>query len=149
MVSDEGRRVWHTGYNLIFLSEYYMATRDESVLPTIKELAIGASQGQSGVGSYGHRFSSRNPDGSFHGPLVGYGGINNAALTMDIGIILARKCGVEHEEITRAIRMGKRFFDFYVEHGTIPYGDHWPSYEWLDDNGKNAQAAIMYQLARR
>lgn len=146
VVSDEGRRVWHTGYNLIFLSEYYMATGDEFVLPTIKELAVGASQGQSGVGSYGHRFSSRNPDGSFHGPLVGYGGINNAALTMDIGIILAQKSGVKDEEVTRAIKMGKRFFDFYVEHGTIPYGDHWPSYEWLDDNGKNAQAAIMYQL---
>jgi len=146
VVSDEGRRVWHTGYNLIFLSEYYMATKDETVMPTIKELAVGASQGQSGVGSYGHRFSSRNPDGSFHGPLLGYGEINNAALSMDIGIILARKCGVEHEEITRAIKMGKRFFDFYIEHGTIPYGDHWPSYEWLDDNGKNAQAAIMYQL---
>jgi hypothetical protein len=146
VVSDEGRRVWHTGYNLIFLSEYYMATKDEFVLPTIKELAVGASQGQSGVGSYGHRFSSRNPDGSFHGPLVGYGAINNAGLTMHLGIILANKCGVEHEEITRAIKMGKRFFDFYVEHGTIPYGDHWPSYEWLDDNGKNAQAAIMYEL---
>ncbi len=146
VVSDDGRRVWHTGYNLIFLSEYYMATHDDSVLPTIKELAVGASQGQSGVGSYGHRFSSRNPDGSFHGPLLGYGEINNAALTMDIGIILARKCGVEDEEVTRAIKMAKRFFDFYVEHGTIPYGDHWPSYEWLDDNGKNAQAAIMYQL---
>lgn len=146
VVSDEGRRVWHTGYNLIFLSEYYMATRDEFVLPTIKELAVGASQGQSGVGSYGHRFSSRMPDGSFHGPLLGYGEINNAALTMNIGIIMAQKAGVEHEEITRAIRMGKRFFDFYVEHGTIPYGDHWPSYEWLDDNGKNAQAAIMYGL---
>jgi len=145
-VSADGKRVWHTGYNLIFLSEYYMATKDEFVLPTIKELAVGASQGQSGVGSYGHRFSSRNPDGSFHGPLIGYGEINNAALSMDIGIILARKCGVEDEEITRAINMGKRFFDFYVEHGTIPYGDHWPNYEWLDDNGKNAQAAIMYQL---
>jgi hypothetical protein len=146
VVSDEGRRVWYTGYNLIFLSEYYMATGDAYVLSTIKELAVGASQGQSGVGSYGHRFSSRNPDGSFHGPLLGYGEINNAALTMDIGIILARKCGVEDEEITRAIRMGKRFFDFYVEHGTIPYGDHWASYDGLDDNGKNAQAAIMYGL---
>ena len=146
VVSDEGRRVWHTGYNLICLSEYYMATRDEFVLPTIRELAVGASQGQSGVGSYGHRFSSRNPDGSFHGPLLGYGEINNAALTMNLGIVLARKCGVEHEEITRAIRMGKRFFDFYVEHGTIPYGDHWAHYEWLDNNGKNAQAAILYQL---
>ena len=146
VVSDEGRRVWHTGYNLIFLSEYYMATKDEFVLPTIKELAVGASQGQSGVGSYGHRFSSRMPDGSFHGPLLGYGEINNAALTMDIGIILAQKAGVKDDEVTRAIQMGKRFFDFYIEHGTIPYGDHWPSYEWLDDNGKNAQAAIMYEL---
>lgn len=146
VVSDEGKRVWHTGYNLIFLAEYYMATKDEFVLPAIKELAIGASKGQSGVGSYGHRFSSRNPDGSFHGPLLGYGAINAAGLTMHLGIILAHKCGVEHEEITRSIQMGKRFFNFYVEHGTIPYGDHWPSYVWLDDNGKNALAAVMYQL---
>jgi hypothetical protein len=146
VVSEDGKRVWHSGYNLIFLAEYHLATGDAHVLPTIKEMAIGASQGQSGVGSYGHRFSSRNPDGSFHGPLVGYGEINNAGLTMNLGIILAQKCGVEHDAITRAIRMGKRYFDFYVEHGTIPYGDHWANYEWLDDNGKNAQAAIMYQL---
>jgi len=146
VVSEDGRRVWHTGYNLIFLSEYYMATGDQSVLPTIKELAVGGAQGQSGVGTYGHRFSSRKPDGSFHGPLVGYGAINNAALTLYNGLALAQKCGVQDEEITQAIRKGKRFFDFFVEHGTIPYGDHWANYEWLDNNGINAQAAVLYGL---
>lgn len=146
VVSEDGRRVWHTGYNLIFLSEYYMATGDEYVLPTIKELAVGGSQGQSGVGTYGHRFSSRKPDGSFHGPLVGYGAINNAALTMYNGLVLARKCGVEDPELTRAITMGKRFFDFFVEHGTVPYGDHWAGYDCFDNNGINGQAAVLYGL---
>jgi len=146
VASPDGKRVWHTGYNLIFLSEYYMATGDEFVLPAIRELAVGGAQGQSGVGSYGHRFSSRKPDGSLHGPLIGYGEINNAGLTMFNGILLARKCGVEDEEITRAVTMGKRFFDFFVEHGTIPYGDHWANYEWLDNNGINAQAAVTYGL---
>lgn len=146
VVSEDGRRVWHTGYNLIFLSEYYMVTADEFVLPTVKELAVGGAQGQSGVGTYGHRFSSRKPDGSLHGPLVGYGAINNAALTMCNGMLLAQKAGVEDEEVVRAVKMGKRFFDFFVEHGTIPYGDHWANYEWLDNNGINAQAAVMYGL---
>jgi hypothetical protein len=146
VVSDEGRRVWHTGYNLIFLSEYYIATGDQYVLPTIKELAVGGAQGQSGVGTYGHRFSSRKPDGSFHGPLVGYGAINNAALTLYNGLLLAQKCGIKDEEVANAVRMGKRFFDFFVEHGTISYGDHWAGYDAFDNNGINAQAAVMYGL---
>jgi len=41
-----------------------MATGDEYVLPAIKTLGIGGAKGQSGVGSYGHRFSSRKEDGS-------------------------------------------------------------------------------------
>lgn len=146
VVSEDGRRVWHTGYNLIFLSEYYMVTKDEYVMPAIRELAVGGAQGQSGVGTYGHRFSSRKPDGSFHGPLVGYGAINNAALTMFNGLLLAKKSGVDDAEVNNAIRMGKRFFDFFVEHGTISYGDHWANYEWLDNNGINAQAAVTYAL---
>jgi len=146
VVSDEGKRVWHTGYNLIFLSEYYMVTGDQYVLPAIKELAVGGAQGQSGVGTYGHRFSSRKPDGSIHGPLVGYGAINNAALTMYNGLAVAQKAGIADQEVSDALRMGKRFFDFFVEHGTISYGDHWANYEWIENNGINAQAAVLYGL---
>lgn len=145
-VSSRGKRVWNTSYNLIFLAEYYLATGDEYVLPAIKTLGIGGAKGQSGVGSYGHRFSSRKEDGSYHGPLEGYGAINNAGLSMLTSIVLASKCGIEHPEITDAIARGKRFFDFFVEHGGIPYGDHWAGTHYFENNGTSGLSAIAYGL---
>jgi hypothetical protein len=145
-VSSSGRRVWRTSYRLIFLSEYFLATGDEYVLPAIRTLGVGGAKGQSGVGSYGHRFSSRKPDGSYHGPLEGYGAINNASLSMLTGIVLASKCGIEHPEITAAIARGKRFFDFFVEHGGIPYGDHWAGNHYFENNGTSGLSAIVYGL---
>ncbi|MBT8036643.1 MAG: hypothetical protein KJO21_03770 [Verrucomicrobiae bacterium] len=143
-VSSRGKRVWRTSYRLIFLAEYYMATGDDYVLPAIKTLAIGGAKGQSGVGSYGHRFSSRKPDDSYHGPLEGYGAINNASLSMLTGLTLAVKCGVEHPELTQAIARGKRFFDFFVEHGGISYGDHWAGTKYFENNGTSGLSAIAY-----
>jgi hypothetical protein len=145
-VSSRGKRVWHTSYQLIFLAEYYMATGDEFVLPAIRTLGVGAAKGQSGVGSYGHRFSSRQPDGSYHGPLEGYGAINNAGLSMLTGLVLAEKCGIEHPELTAAIARGKRFFDFFVEYGGIPYGDHWAGTNYFENNGTSGLSAIAYGL---
>jgi len=145
-VSSNGRRVWGTSYRLIFLAEYYLATGDETVLPAIRTLGVGGAKGQSGVGSYGHRFSSRMPDGGYHGPLEGYGAINNAGLSMLTGIVLASKCGIEHPEITDAIARGKRFFDFFVEHGGIPYGDHWAGTEYFENNGTSGLSAIVFGL---
>jgi hypothetical protein len=145
-VSSNGKRVWHTAYRLIFLSEYYMATGDEVIKPYLETIAVGAAQGQSGAGTYGHRFSSRQPDGSFHGPLEGYGAINQAALSMMTGLLLAQKAGIKHPDITRAIAKGKRFFDFFVDHGAISYGDHWAIYDSFDNNGTSGLAAVMYQF---
>jgi len=145
-VSSNGKRVWQNAYKLIFLSEYYMMTKDKSVLPALKLLAEGTSMAQSGVGSYGHRFSGRKPDGSYHGPLAGYGAINNAGISMLTGILLAERAGIKHPEITNAIRRGKRFFDFYVEHGCVSYGDHWAGYDSFDNNGTSGISAIMYGL---
>jgi hypothetical protein len=147
-VSSRGKRVWHTSYKLIFLAEYYMVTGDEHVLPAIRTLAVGGAKGQSGVGSYGHRFSSRKRDDSYHGPLEGYGAINNAGLSMLTGLILASGCGIEHPEISAAIIRGRRFFDFFVEHGGIPYGDHWPITQIFENNGTSGLAAIAYGFMR-
>ncbi len=145
-ISSNGKRVWRTSYRLIFLAEYYLATGDKTVLPAIRTLGIGAAKAQSGVGSYGHRFSSRKPDGSYHGPLEGYGAINNASLSMLTGIVLAAKCGIEDPEVTAAIARGKRFFDFFVEHGGIPYGDHWAGTHYFENNGTSGLSAIVYGL---
>lgn len=145
-ISSDGRRVWHTSYRLIFLAEYYLATGDEAVLPAIKTLAVGAAKGQSWVGSYGHRFASRRPDGSYNGPLLGYGAINNASLSMLSGLVLASKCGIEDPALTQAIARGKRFYDFFVGHGGIPYGDHWAGTDYFENNGTSGLSAIAYGL---
>ena len=81
-ISSDGKRVWNTSYRLIFLAEYYLATGDKTVLPAIETLGLGAARGQSGVGTYGHRFASRTADGGYNGSLEGYGAINNASLSM-------------------------------------------------------------------
>lgn len=145
-ISSDGKRVWHASYNLIFLAEYYLATGDATVLPAIKTLGVGAAKGQSGVGSYGHRFASRTADGGYNGPLLGYGAINNASLSMLAGLVLASKCGIEDPHLTQAIARGKRFFDFFIGHGGIPYGDHWAGTEYFENNGTSGLTAVAYGL---
>lgn len=62
------------------------------------------------------------------------------------GLALAEKCGIEHPELTASIARGKRFFDFFVEHGGIPYGDHWAGIEYFENNGTSGLSAIAYGL---
>lgn len=145
-ISSDGRRVWHTSYRLIFLAEYYLATGDQTVLPAIETLGVGAAKGQSWVGSYGHRFASRTADGGYNGSLLGYGAINNASLSMLSGLVLASKCGVDDPFLTEAIARGKRFFDFFIGHGGIPYGDHWAGTEYFENNGTSGLTAVAYSL---
>lgn len=59
--SSKSMQTWYYGYCMLFLSEYAMATGDESVLPGLKRLALEAAKGQSAVGSWGHGFAI--PDG--------------------------------------------------------------------------------------
>jgi Family of unknown function (DUF6288) len=58
---------WYYGYVMMFLSEYKIATGDDSVMPGLTRLALDAAHGQSAVGSWGHGFA--RPDGR----LSGYG----------------------------------------------------------------------------
>jgi len=138
---------WTWTYKLIFLSEYYLQTKDKSVIPTIKEYATKLSMGQSGVGTWGHSVASRGyNDGNLHGRLGGYGAINQMGLTGMIALPLALKCGVDNKEIRDAIKRGETFFSYYIDKGAIPYGDHAPNTKWFDDNGKSGSAAIMFDL---
>ncbi len=56
---------------------------------------------------------------------------------------MGKKCGVTHPEIDPAIDRGAKFFGYYVDKGSIPYGEHMP---WAshDNNGKNAMTAVLY-----
>ncbi|MEM6798431.1 MAG: DUF6288 domain-containing protein [Planctomycetota bacterium] len=137
----ESFQSWYYGYVNLFLCEYYLATGDASVLPGIKRLALAIAEGQSAVGSWGHKFA--NPETRI---LHGYGAMNAPALSLTMSLVLAREAGIESSKIDRAIEKSARFLRFYSGKGSIPYGDHHPWMETYDPNGKCAAAAVMFDL---
>ena len=136
---------WHWGYANLLLTEYYLATRDEAVLPAIREYSTNLAKGQSGVGTWGHGMAwpALNA-GKLHGSLGGYGALNQAGLVCHLSLVLAYKCGVKDKVVREAIERANTFFGFYVGKGSIPYGDHRPGWQVHDDNGKNSIAAILF-----
>jgi hypothetical protein len=135
----ESMATWHYGYANMFLAEYVMATGDKSVLDGVKRMALEAARGQSGVGSWGHKFA--RPDGN----LDGYGAMNQPGLSLAVSLVLARDAGVKDPDLDRAIGRAARFLRWFVNKGAIPYGDHrpWPGHE---DNGKCSSAAVLFDL---
>ena len=133
-------QTWHYGYVIMLLSEYVMATGDQSVMPGLRRLALEAAKGQSAVGSWGHGFAI--PDGR----LGGYGMMNSPGLPLTISLVMAREAGVKDPELAHAIELSARLLRFYIGKGAIPYGDHHPWIENHDDNGKCGMAAVLFNL---
>ena len=131
---------WYYGYALMLLGEYIMVTGDRSVFAGMERLAMEAADGQSDVGSWGHRFARPN------GRLRGYGMMNSPGIPLTIGLVMARKAGLESPKLDRAIRRGARLIRFYVGKGAIPYGDHHPWIEAHEGNGKCGMAAVLFNL---
>ncbi|MGB1131094.1 MAG: DUF6288 domain-containing protein, partial [Haloferula sp.] len=153
-LEDGGLVCWAYGYHNLLLTEYYLATGDDYVLPAIREYAIKISMGQSSAGTWGHGFAwTVVNDGEIHGRLRGYGALNQASLPCFLSLILSRKCGVEHPEIDQAIERAAGFFESFVGHGSIGYGFHRPSLEihangsnGMSGNGKNGIAAVAFRV---
>ncbi len=133
-------QTWYYGYVIMLLSEYVMATGDDSVMPGLRRLAIEAANGQSIVGSWGHRFAGTD------GRLVGYGMMNAPGLTLTTSLAMARAAGVKDPVVSRAIERSTRLLRFYIGKGAIPYGDHHPWTQTHEDNGKCGMAAVLFNL---
>jgi hypothetical protein len=133
-------QTWYYGYVITFLSEYVMATGDMSVMPGLKRLALESAKGQSGVGSWGHRFALAD------GRLGGYGMMNSPGVPLTISLVMARTAGLREPEIERAIERSGKLLRFYTGKGAIPYGDHHPWIETHEDNGKCGMAAVLFNL---
>ena len=131
-------QTWYCGYCLLFLSEYALATGDESIMLGLKRLALGVAKGQSAVGSWGHGFAI--PDGR----LGGYGMMNSPGVVLTIGLVLAREAGVKDAAVDEAIERSAKLLRFYIGKGSIPYGDHHPWTEGHEDNGKCGMAAVLF-----
>jgi len=136
--SADAMATWWYGYVAVFLSEYVMATGDDSVLPGLRRIALEAAEGQSIVGSWGHKFAG--PDGR----LLGYGMMNSPGAVLTIGLVLAREAGVDDPEVAEAIDRSSRLLRFYVGKGAVPYGDHHPWMQTHEDNGKCGMAAVLF-----
>lgn len=136
--SSMSMQTWYYGYCMLFLSEYVLATGDESVLSGLKRLALVSAMGQSAVGSWGHGFAI--PDGR----LGGYGMMNSPGVVLTTGLVLARGAGVKDPEVATAIERSTKLLRFYTGKGAIPYGDHHPWIENHDDNGKCGMAAVLF-----
>ena len=138
--TDDGYKTWHYGYVMMLLSEYVIATGDASVMPGLKRLALEAANGQSAVGSWGHKFAI--PDGR----LSGYGMMNSPGVPLTTGLVLARAAGVKDAAVDLAIERSARLLRFYIGKGAIPYGDHAPWTQTHEDNGKCGMTAVLFSL---
>ncbi len=138
--TTNGYKTWHYGYVIMLLSEYVMATGDQSVMPGLKRLAMEAAEGQSIVGSWGHKFALED------GRLGGYGMMNAPALPLTTSLVIARAAGVTDPALNRAIKRSAMLLRFYEGKGAIPYGDHHPWTQTHEDNGKCGMAAVLFNL---
>lgn len=138
-IRQDGLYSWHYGYANLFLAEYYLATKDAAILPGLRRVSLEIANGQSRVGTWGHRFAGSN------GICIGYGCMNQPGLVLTISMVLAKKAGVDDPNLDRAIERSSKFLRWYVGKGSIPYGDHDP---WMehDDNGKNAMGAVLFDM---
>ena len=138
--SSNGMQTWYYGYTMMFLSEYILATGDMSVMPGLERQLAKAVEGQSAVGSWGHRFANDE------GFLLGYGMMHAPGVPLTTSLVLARKAGAKHPDLELAIDRSTTMIRFYVGKGAIPYGDHAAWIQNHDDNGKNGMAAVLFNL---
>jgi hypothetical protein len=149
-----GCDTWNWGYLGIFLSEYYLRTvadgvPDASVLHGIEEYTVALAKGQSKYGTFGHGGAEQHADGSLHGSISWYGPVNSAGLVANLAILYGKKAleagGVAlNAEINPAIERGSNFFAYYVNKGSIPYGEHEPWSGGHASNGKDGMAAVFF-----
>jgi len=153
-VETYSKTAWVRTYTLLVMAEYYLATGNNpskdgiDLLSAIDAHAQTIARGQSMFGTMGHQFAMQGTDGSIHGPYaVGYGPINAVGLIAFIGLNLASECELPDPKTRAAIDAGieraRQFFRFYVDRGSIPYGEH-PPYASHGSNGKNGMAAIAF-----
>ncbi|MBK8977779.1 MAG: HEAT repeat domain-containing protein [Planctomycetes bacterium] len=138
--SADSFQTWYYGYVCMLLAEYTIATGDDSAVAGLRRLALEAANGQSDVGSWGHKFALPS------GRLTGYGMMNAPGVPLTIALVMAQKAGVDDPEIGRAIGRSVDLLRFYVGKGAIPYGDHHPWIQTHEDNGKCGMGALLFDL---
>jgi len=146
-IENSGKGSWTWSYATVFLAEYYLIAKDEYVLPAITEYATKIAMGRSGVGTWSHGMAKPSENGGrLYGSACAYGAMNQCGITCTMSLVLAKKCGVKNDEVDLALRKASDFLRWYVDLGSIPYGDHTPWLKNHEGNGKCSQAAVLFNL---
>lgn len=130
---------WGYAYNTLFLAEYALATKDQTVMEGLRRLALEIARGASDVGTWGHGFVQAG------GHLGGYGCMNQTGIPLTLAMVLAREAGVKDPDLNRTIAKASGFIRQWVNRGSIPYGDHEPG-GWHENNGMCSEAAVLFDL---
>ena len=149
----DGIWVWPVGYQCIFLSEYYLLTKDKTVFETIQALAAKLEYAQVAdmadykerthgkMGNVGHKFRT---GGMGHNTNVG--GYGTMTITTALGLTaweLAKKCGATVDQ--KKVDLG---FDYLrkstTKTGYIGYHTHVGAYAAA---GRQGLAAVAHRLA--
>lgn len=155
-LSPQGNYMWDWSYMCIFLSEYYLCTvadgtPDTSVLAGISRNTMTLANSQSRYGTYGHGGCLPNADGSPNGTVPPYGPVNSVGIPTNIAIVLGKKALLVGSvtvapQIDQAIARGAKFFAYYMNKGSIPYGEHEPWISGHGSNGKDPMCAVLFGL---
>ncbi len=168
-----GCNTWGWSYTSIFLNEYYLRIVEDSkidptffnsaliarILAGANKYTIGLAKAQGIYGTYGHGGSELLPNGGLHGPIPSYGTINSSGIPANIAIVLGKKVmelsGLAvNSEVGPAIERASKFFGYYVDKGSIPYGEHLPWSTHVpqrksaghSSNGKDQMCAVFFGL---
>lgn len=145
---EDGGNPWYVGPKLMALSEYYMKSKDETILPKLKALAEYHALGVSWFGTCGHRYSEPQPDGSPNGRIAGYGPITASGVLGYLGLSLAREAGINTAAVEKSHKAQEAFFGHYggksgLNYGEMPYGIGGSGGDY---NGKMSTSALALSL---
>lgn len=145
---EDGGSPWYVGPKLMALSEYYMKSKDQSILPKLTALAEYHASGVSWFGTCGHRYSEPQPDGSPNGRIAGYGPITASGALGFLGLSLAREAGVTSEAVEKSYKAQRAFFGHYGGKSGMGYGEMPYSIGGGggDNNGKCSTSALALSL---
>ena len=156
----ENNPVWRHAYQNLFLSEYYMRCKDDGVtdptilnpaLERINKYTIVLANAQGRFGTFGHSGSILTSNGSLHGVIPHTGAVNCVGIAANLSIVLGKMALLRGNvaidpEILPAIDRANKYFGYYVNKGTIPYGEHLPELKAHSLNGKDEMLAVMFAL---
>ncbi len=139
---DMGYVGWYWGYHLVTLGEYYLLTKDESVLPAIRTYAVSLARGQDAGGLWGHRMATP----ARNGRLPGYAQMNQSSLSSFMGMLMAERCGIEDPVLKQGIERTYAYYATFIGKGAFNYGVHGPNTKSYNNNGTSGSAAVCMAL---